>query len=189
MLVFVPAEIAFRFLARLLRPARPSALSDVPCFGIPKPIIVFTRISFGLSLIFCASLIAFSIAFKSLPSSTVQNVPAGGFKTLRDVFGKSQIGRAVNRDVVVVVKINQIGELQMSGKRSRFIRNAFHQIAVRNNRVNKMVNNRKTFSIKFRRQMRLRDPHSDAVGKTLSQRSGRDFHARRQNIFGMSGRF
>ncbi len=76
----------------------------------------------------------------------------------------------------------------MSGKRSRFIRHAFHQIAVRADAVNKMVNNRKTLLIKFRRQMFLRHCHSHAVGKTLPKRSGRDFHAFGHKIFRMSGR-
>lgn len=77
----------------------------------------------------------------------------------------------------------------MPGKRSRFIRNAFHQIAVRADAVNKMIDDGKTFFVEFRRQMFLRDAHADAVGKALPERSGRDFDAVGQNIFGMTGRF
>ena len=57
----------------------------------------------------------------------------------------------------------------MSRHRCRLIRNAFHQIAVRTDAVNMMVNHGKAFFIKFRRQMRLRHRHPDTVRKTLAQ--------------------
>jgi hypothetical protein len=52
-----------------------------------------------------------------------------------------------------------------------------------------MVNDGKTLLVKPRRQMFLRHRHSDAVGKALSERSGRNFNARRHKIFRVSGRF
>ena len=83
--------------------------------------MVFTRISFGLSLIFCASLDRVFDRLDIVAVLDLGHVPADRLEPLRHVLAKREIGRAVDRNLVVVVKIDQIVELQMPGERSRFV--------------------------------------------------------------------
>ena len=77
----------------------------------------------------------------------------------------------------------------MTGERRGFSSNAFHQIAVGNDRVNVMIDERKTFFVELRGEMRGAHRHADAVRKALAERAGRDLNTGRQSVFGMAGRF
>ena len=127
--------------------------------------------------------------FQIVAVRDLRHVPAGRLETLCPVFGKREIGRTVDRDLVVVVEIDQIAELQMPGKRRGFVADAFHQIAVRADAVDKIIDDRKAFLIELCRKMCLGDAHPDTVRKTLSQRPGRYLDARRQNILRVPRRF
>ena len=67
------------------------------------------------------------------------NVPAVGFESLRHVFGKSKIGEPFDRDMIVVIEINQFAEFQVTGERCRFRSDALHQIAVRHDCIDVMI--------------------------------------------------
>ena len=73
----------------------------------------------------------------------------------------------------------------MPGKRGCFRTDTFHQIAIRNNGINEMINNFVFSGVKFGSQMRLSNRHTDAIGKTLPKRAGGGIHARCQTKFGM----
>ena len=57
-------------------------------------------------------------------------VPAIAFETLLHVFGEAKVRAARERDAVLVVKRDELTQLQMSGKRCRFLGDAFHQAAI-----------------------------------------------------------
>src|SRR5580765_8623486 len=108
----------------------------------------------------------------------LRDVPPRRLKSHRSVFGKRQIGRTVDRYLVVVVEINEISELEMTGERTGLVTNALHKIAVRTDAVDKIINDRKASFVKSCRKMRLRDTHPDAVCKTLTERPRRHLDTR-----------
>ena len=74
----------------------------------------------------------------------------------------------------------------MPSKRSRFARNAFHQIAIAADRVDVEIKNVEARAIEILTQPLAGNRHSNAVAGALSQRSGGGLHSRRQVGFGMS---
>src|SRR5688572_17958209 len=104
-------------------------------------------------------------------------VPSKRFKPFRHIFAKREIREAVDRDVVIVVEIDQVADLQVTAERSRFRSDSFHQIAVGNNRVDVVIYQRKLGFIELRRKMRRTHRHADAVCKSLAQWTGSDLHA------------
>ncbi len=127
--------------------------------------------------------------FDIVPVMHRLHVPAVGFEPGTDIFRKGQIRTTVDTDIVVVVQINDIPQFQMTGQRCRFGRDPFHQTAVSANTVNVIIKNREIGPVERCREIFLCDRHSDAVGKSLSQRTGGGFYSRRVSEFRMAGRF
>ena len=115
-------------------------------------------------------------------------MPAVGFKTLGNVFIKSQIGITFDGDVVIVVKINHVSQTEMAGERGSFRGDAFHHITVAADGVNFIIENFKIRLIVACCHILLRDRHSNTIRKTLSQRSGCDFNSWCQAVFRVAGR-
>ena len=113
-------------------------------------------------------------------------MPAISFKSLWHIFAESEIGKAFDGDVIVVVEIDELAEFQVAGERRRFRRDAFHQIAIGNDRIDVMINEREILLVKFCGEVRRAHRHADTVGKALAQRAGRNLDARRQAVFGMA---
>src|SRR5581483_5387610 len=67
------------------------------------------------------------------------DMPAVRGKTRRTILRERQIGGAVNRNAIVVIKINQTPQLEMARQRRGLRSDAFHQIAVRDDGVNMMI--------------------------------------------------
>ena len=67
----------------------------------------------------------------------------------------------------------------MARERSRFGRNAFHQISVRYDAVRVVIDNRVVRPVVAGRQPSFRNRHSDSIAEPLSQRTRRDFDPRR----------
>lgn len=105
MLVFVPAEISFRFFYRIFAGRvrmgfrgslfRHSEADDRLYADELRFVLDFLRV---LDRLFDR--------FEIIAVFDDRHVPAARFKAFRDVFGKRQIGRAVDRNAVVVVEIN-----------------------------------------------------------------------------------
>ena len=68
--------------------------------------------------------------FEIIGVGHASDVPSVAHKTRRHIFAERPVRRTIERDVIVVVDPAEIGEFQMSGKRSGFAADAFHQIAV-----------------------------------------------------------
>ncbi len=115
-------------------------------------------------------------------------MPVVGLKTLADVVGVRQFGRALDADVVVIVETNELGEAQMSGQGSGLVRCAFHQIAVATENVGEMVDDLVAWAIVNGRQMRLGGGHAHGIHHALTERTGGGFHAGCVPIFRVSGR-
>ena len=67
------------------------------------------------------------------------SMPAVSFEPLTDILGEIDLGGARQRDVILVVKINEFAQLEVSRQRRGFLRDALHQIAVTANRVGVVV--------------------------------------------------
>ena len=59
-----------------------------------------------------------------------EHVPAIGEETRRNIVAESEVGVSFDRDAVAVVEPAKISEHLMASKRGRFIRDAFHHVAV-----------------------------------------------------------
>ena len=103
------------------------------------------------------------------------HVPAVGLEALDGVVGESQIGGAVDRDAIVVVKADQLAQLQVSRERARLVRDALHQIAIGREEVGVVIDDRLAGPIEQGRELRFGDRHADGIPGTLTERSRRGF--------------
>ena len=69
---------------------------------------VWTRISDGLRVSACASSMRFVDLFGIVAFVDVAGVPTVGFEALADIFGEAEAGSAGERDVILIVKKNQL---------------------------------------------------------------------------------
>src|SRR5882724_3812183 len=76
----------------------------------------------------------------------------------------------------------------MTGEARRFRGHAFHQVAVANDRISKVIDDVEPRAIVARCQMSFGDRHADAVAETLTERTGCCLHAGRVAALGMAGR-
>ena len=99
-----------------------------------------------------------------------------------------QLGRAVEGDVVVVVEVDEPPEPELAGQRRRLGRDALHEVAVGDDRVDAVVHDLGAVALA---QEALGDRHADAVGEALAERAGGDLDAGRHVdavALGMAGR-
>ena len=73
----------------------------------------------------------------------VLDVPAVGLEALADVVGVGQLGRPVDRDVVVVVDADQPAEAEVAGERRGLVADALHEAAVAGDHVRVVVDERR----------------------------------------------
>ena len=113
--------------------------------------------------------------------------PAIGRKTRADILGESELGPALNRDVVGIVDPAEIRELQMAGDGRRLARDALHHVAVAAQRVNVVVEQLEAWAVEVLGEPARPDGHADAGGDTLAERPGGRLHASRQTVFRVTG--
>jgi hypothetical protein len=112
-------------------------------------------------------------------------VPALGVEAGGHVLRERELGRAVDRDPVVVVEIDEASEAEMPRERRRLRRDTFHQVAVGADREYAMVDDVAAVALA---QEALGHRHADAVRKALAERPGRRLDARRVTELGVAGR-
>jgi len=115
-------------------------------------------------------------------------MPAVGLESLGAVLGEGDVGAGGQRHVVVVVKEDQLAQLEMTGQRGGFRRDAFHQVAVAGDAEGGMVDQVETGAVVARGQVRFGNRFADRIGKSLSQRAGAHLDPRGQPVLGMTGR-
>ncbi len=105
------------------------------------------------------------------------HVPAVGLEALVDVLPiETQRRRPVEGDVVVVVQVDDPAEPKLPGQRRGLRRDALHEVAVGDDRVDAVVHD---FGAVALAQESLGHRHADAVGEALAQRAGRELNAGR----------
>ena len=65
--------------------------------------------------------------------------PSVGFEPFAYVFGESDLSVAVDRDVIVVVEVDDVAEAEMACDRIGLALDAFHHVTVAGDRENLMV--------------------------------------------------
>ena len=86
--------------------------------------------------------------------------------------------RAVDRDVVVVVDVDEAAEPELAGDRRGLLRDALHQVAVGADRVDPRVDDRVARPVPAVGEEALRDREPDAVREALPERPRRRLDAR-----------
>ena len=105
----------------------------------------------------------------------LEHVPAVGLEALGDVLDvEAQRRRAVERDRVVVVEVDEPAQPELAGQRRRLGRDALHQVAVGDDRVDVVVHHLGAVALA---QEALGHRHADAVGEALAERAGRHLDA------------
>ena len=110
--------------------------------------------------------------------------PARGLETLPRIGGIGQRGRPVDGDVVVVIKHDQAGQLQMPGERDRFVADPFHQIAVGRHHIGLVIDQS---AAEARVHMPFGQRHADRIGNALTQRAGGGLDPRNMAVFRVAG--
>src|SRR6185312_3446545 len=100
-------------------------------------------------------------------------VPAVRFESSSAILAEGDVGASRQRDLIVVVQINQLAELQMTGQRRGLRRDALHEVAVAHDRVGEMIDDVESGAVITRSKMRFGDRHADTVAESLPQRPGR----------------
>ena len=109
------------------------------------------------------------------------------FKPLADIFSERKIRCASQRDVVLIIKIDELAQAKVSRERSCFRSHPFHQIAIRDKRISVVIDQIMTRAVISSRQPCLGDGHAHAVAETLPERTGRNLDARRMPRSGWPG--
>ncbi len=118
-------------------------------------------------------------------------MPAVGLVPLQDVLGERGGGVALDGDVVVVVEEDQVAELLMTGQRRRLGGDALLEVAVADDRPDRVVEGRLALGRLRVEQAALvagGHRHAHRVGHALAQRTGRGLDARRVPVLGVARR-
>ena len=114
----------------------------------------------------------------------LQHVPAVALEPLRDVVGVRELGGAVDRDVVVVVDVDEPTEAEVPGERRRFVAHALLEVAV-------AADTNMWWSVDLgaepRAEVGLGETDADAVGEALAERPGGDLDAGGVPVLGVTG--
>src|SRR6185436_1180283 len=89
------------------------------------------------------------------------------------VVAEGEIGRAVDRNSVVVVKPDPLAKLEVSGEGSGFMRDPFHQVAVAANEIRVVIDDGVVGLIEHGGEVCLRYRHTDRVADALAERARR----------------
>ncbi len=107
----------------------------------------------------------------------LERVPAVGAEALGHVLlVEREARRAVDRDAVVVVDVDELAEPQVAGERGGLGGDAFHQVAVGADREDVVVAD---LGAELLAQELLGHRHPDAVAEALAERAGGRLDARR----------
>ena len=117
-----------------------------------------------------------------------QNVPLMRFKASTNVFCKADIGRAVDRNVVVIVEHDELAQSQMPSNRRRFGANAFHEATIATNRIRIVIDDVVTGAVITRREVRFGNRKSNGIGNALPEWARRRIDSRRDVVFRVTRR-
>ena len=116
----------------------------------------------------------------------VLDVPLLGLEALADVFAEDHAHRAGQGDLVGVVQVDQLAQPQMAGQAGRLVRDALHQVAVRDQAEGAMVDDRVAVAVVGGGQVRLGQRQADAIREALTEWASRQLDAWRMAVLGMA---
>src|SRR3546814_18592469 len=124
--------------------------------------------------------------YRRTPRSTLRDslFPSTTLFLCRNMLGRRQVGRAVERDLVVVPQDIEAAELQMAGEADGLVVDALHQAAVAGERPGTMIDQ---IVAEYGAKVPLRNGHADRHREALSQRSRRLLDPRPHEISGSAG--
>src|SRR5690348_17626675 len=80
-----------------------------------------------------------------------EGVPAVGLEALGAIFSEAEIGGAGKGNAVIVVEVDQFAQFEMAGETRRFSGNTFHQIAIADDGIGKVIDDLESRPIVARR--------------------------------------
>ncbi len=117
-----------------------------------------------------------------------EDLPAVSFIALADIFGESDVGIALDGNVIIIVKHDQLAQFQGAGQGSCFAGDPFHQAAVANKCVGVMVDDLEIGAVEPGGQMSLADRHTDRRCHALTERPSCHFDTDSVTEFRMARR-
>src|SRR5665213_268281 len=99
-------------------------------------------------------------------------MPAISGEAGRNVLREAHVGATGERDVVLVVEVNQLAQAKMSRERGRLLSNTFHQIAIATDGVRVVINDFVAWPVIASGEPGFCNGHADAIAKALPQRTG-----------------
>ncbi len=114
----------------------------------------------------------------------LQHVPAVALEALPHVVAVGELGRTVDRDVVVVVHVHEAAQPEVAGERRGLVADTLLEVAVTAEHERVVVDD---LLAEARPQVRLRQSDADPVGEALAERTGRDLDAGRVAVFRVAG--
>src|SRR3954454_2069379 len=100
-------------------------------------------------------------------------MPALRLEALAAILGERERRGAVDRDVVVVVEVDELAEPERAGDRSRLVRHALHEIAVAADAIGAVVDDLVVRPVEELREEALGDAEAHAVRESLTEGTGR----------------
>ena len=116
------------------------------------------------------------------------HVPADSAEASRNVLRERQADGAGQRDLVLVVEIDQLAQPEMTGERGGLGGDPFHQVAVGDDAVDVVVDDIEPRAVEGRGQEPLGDGHANAIGEALPQGTSGDIDPRGMQALRMTGR-
>src|ERR1017187_4409071 len=113
-------------------------------------------------------------------------VPTVGLEAFAHVFAEVQRGGTVERDLVVVVQPDQLAQLEVTGQRGGLVGDAFHHVAVADQRIGSVVDDGVSWPVVAAGQKTFCHGHADGIGRALPERSSGGFDARRAQRLGVA---
>ena len=115
-----------------------------------------------------------------------QYLPAVAFEAGLYIFRKGNFGVPFYGNLIVIIQVNQLAQAHRTRQGSRFRSHPFHQVAVGNQSVGVVIDNRKVRLVVFSCQHTFCQSHACPHGKPVAQRTGRYVYPGSDAIFRMA---
>src|SRR5579859_850598 len=105
---------------------------------------------------------------KVIPILDGLGVPSIRGKTACAILGEVDLRRRRERHAVVIVEVDQLSQLQMTGKGSSFRGYPFHEVAIADQSVGEMIDDLESGTVVPRREIRFGNRDAHSVSKSLT---------------------
>ena len=116
------------------------------------------------------------------------DLPPVGLEAPGDVLGEGEPGVALDRDVVVVVEVDEVPEPPVTGERGGLGGHAFHQVAVAHDAEHAVARGTERARAEARRQHPGGECHPDPVSESLPERTRGGLDSRGEPELGVARR-